>query len=100
MDEPELGVDEEELELGEVELGELELGVEAEPDIEDEPPEDDGLDGLVVLDEDEPAEDLSPPRDAPGPPALSQPYRPPMATAMGRMTTADFFSKLIGKLLS
>jgi hypothetical protein len=108
--EPALGVLLEELlELGLVEeplLGEeLEL---LEPDIEDggvpEAPEDedeDGLDGEVegevVLDEDDPAEDLSVERDAPGPPApLSQPYRPLTATAMGITTNAVFFSKLIG----
>jgi len=78
-DEPELGVDEDELELEGV------LGVTvAEPDIELEPDaggvlapeddEDDGLDGAgaLELDEDEPADDLS--ERAPGPPGpLSQP---------------------------
>jgi hypothetical protein len=116
LDEPELGVeDEDELELGELELGlgvedelelelgELELGVLAEPDIE---PDDEGVllepededDGELgdVLEDDEPADDLSPERDAPGPPALSQPYRPLTATAMGITTKAVFFSKLIG----
>jgi hypothetical protein len=106
----ELGVLLEELELG--------LGVEAEPDIEEdddgldgevlEPdedddgldgellePDDDGLEGEVLEDED-PAEDLSPERDAPGPPpVLSQPYRPLTATAMGITTNAVFLSKLI-----
>ena len=106
--------------LEELELGvedEPELGVEAEPDIEEdddgvdgvllEPDEDDdGLDGVLlepdedgldgeVLDDEDPAEDLSPERDAPGLPVLSQPYRPPTATAMGITTNAVFLSKLI-----
>jgi hypothetical protein len=103
----ELGVDDEELEeLGELELGvdddpdaldelgELELGLlaeplvleesllELEPDIEPE-----GVDDEAPLDE--------PERDAPGPPALSQPYRPATATAMGRAMTTVFLSNFI-----
>jgi len=83
---PALGVLLEELELGELAEPEPEPRF-AEPDIEldedggvlEEPDEDDedGLEGAVegdvVLDEDDPADDLSAPRDAPGAPVLSQP---------------------------
>ena len=82
----------------------------AEPDIELEldggvlvPEEDDaepeGEDGRVLLEDDDPLEERS--RVAPGPvlEPLSQPYRPLTATAIGRRTKADFFNRLIWKLL-
>ncbi len=94
-----------------------ELGLEAEPDAEPdidpeddgeelEPPDDEGEDGLVLLEdglvlegEVELEPDMLPGREAPvllPPPVLLQPYRPPTATAMGITTKAVFLSKLIG----
>jgi hypothetical protein len=70
---------------------ELDPGAVLEPEDEDEP---EGEAGRLLLED--PLEDL----DAPGPPALSQPYRPVMATAIGRRTRADFLNNFIGRLLS
>jgi len=73
-------------------------GAVLEPDEEDEA-EPGGEDGRLLLEDDDPLEDLS--RCAFGPLVCrSQPYRPLTATAIGRRTKADFFNKLIWKLLS
>jgi hypothetical protein len=77
--EPALGVPLlEELELGGVEDPEPDIELEEDGGVLDpDEDEDDGLEGAVegdvVLDEDDPADDLSAPRDAPGAPVRSQP---------------------------
>jgi hypothetical protein len=76
---------------------ELDGGVLAPEEDDDAEPE--GEDGRVLLEDEEPFEERS--RCAAGPLAFrSQPYRPLTATAIGTRTRADFFNKVIWRLLS